>query len=112
MPVLQTIEIIASAVEENPDLCPSKPPLLRDFLNMCTINVQFLFNDIYYRQADGVAMGSPLGCLFADVFMDHLEEKLRSCIDSHCSFYARYIDDTFALIRDEKKCSRSSDFFQ
>ena len=36
------------------------------------MNVQFQFNNRYYRQI-GVAMGSPLGPLFADVFMAKLE---------------------------------------
>ena len=39
----------------------------------CTMNVQFQFNNKYYRQIDGVTMGSPLGPLLADVFMAKLE---------------------------------------
>ena len=29
-----------------------------------------------YKQIDGVAMGSPLGVLFANLYMGHLEETL------------------------------------
>jgi hypothetical protein len=101
VPVLDTIEKIVETVENSPHLCPIPPPVLRDLLTVCTTNVQFLFNDIFYKQVDGVAMGSSLGCLFANVFMGHLEEKVDRHINDHCSFYVRYIDDTFALVRDE-----------
>ena len=99
--MLETIDIIAKTVEENPQLCPISPPLLRDLLTLCTTNVQFLFNGIFYRQIDGVAMGSPLGCLFANIFMGFIEERLYNTLESHCSFYCRFIDDTFALMHDE-----------
>ena len=35
-----------------------------------------LFNGALYEQTDGVAMGSPLGPLLANVFMSHIEENL------------------------------------
>ena len=38
---------------------------LKELILHCTINVQFQFNNRYYRQIDGVAMGSPLGPLLA-----------------------------------------------
>ena len=44
---------------------------------------------------DGVAMGSPLGPLMANVFMCHLEDKLAR--DGMVpSLYKRYVDDTLA----------------
>ena len=48
-----------------------------------------------YEQTDGVAMGSPLGPLMADVFMCHLEEKLTRD-GMVLSLYERYVDDTLA----------------
>ena len=47
------------------------------------------------KQTDGVAMGSPLGPLMANVFMCHLEEKLtREGLMPQ--LYKRYVDDTLA----------------
>jgi len=43
---------------------------------MATTNQLFQFNGQLYQQTDGVAMGSPLGPLMANVFMCHLEETL------------------------------------
>ena len=36
-------------------------------------NVEFLLHKQFYRQTDGVAMGSPLGPFLADMFMSKLE---------------------------------------
>ena len=44
-------------------------------------------------QPDGVAMGSPLGPLMANVFMCHLEEKL-TLNGLKPQLYNRYVDDT------------------
>ena len=48
-----------------------------------------------YEQTDGVAMGSPLGPLMANVFMCHFKEKL-TCNGMLPSLYKRYVDDTLA----------------
>ena len=102
VPVFETIDIIIRAVEEQPHLCGISPSLLRELLTLCTTNVQFRFNDVFWRQIDGVAMGSPLSCLFANVFMGHIEQTMHDQIKSHCSLYLRYVDDTFALVNDEQ----------
>ena len=61
--------------------------------------MHFLFNDILYKQVDGVAMGSPLGPTLANAFMCHWEEKwLRNCPASFKPvLYRRYVDDTFLI---------------
>ena len=38
-------------------------------------NCHFIFNGRLYQQVDGVAMGSPLGPLFANIFMSFHEQK-------------------------------------
>ena len=42
---------------------------MKEMLILCTKNVHFTFNEEVYKQKDGVAMGSPLGLVFADIFM-------------------------------------------
>ena len=51
------------------------------------------FNGELYEQTDGVAMGSPLGPLLANVFMCHIENQLEQN-NMIPSFYRRYVDDT------------------
>ena len=66
---------------------------LRSLLEICVKNVQFSFDNNLYRQIDGVSMGSPLGPLFAEVFMSSIENnQLKSTIE-RLPFYCRYVDD-------------------
>ena len=99
IPLMETIDYICEVIRENN--IPLSIPLdkLKELLLRCTLNVQFLFNGQIYRQKDGVAMGSPLGPLMADMFMAKLENnQLKSTIES-LAFYARYVDDIFCLAK-------------
>ena len=50
-----------------------------------------------YLQIEGVAMGSPLGPLFANFYMGHLEEQVFS-ENRTPHIYARYVDDIFVQV--------------
>ena len=54
-----------------------------------------------YEQCDGVAMGSSLGLILANVFMCHFENiLLENCFAHFKPFvYRRFVDDTFLLFR-------------
>ena len=66
----------------------------RDLLNLATKESFFTFNNKFYIQVDGVAMGSPLGPILANIFLSHHEENwLNKCpIKFKPSFYRRYVD--------------------
>ena len=49
---------------------------LVDLLSVATKGQLFQFNGALYEQTDGVAMGSPLAPLLANVFMSHIKENL------------------------------------
>ena len=61
-----------------------------------------MFNQRLYLQTDGCAMGSPLGCSLANVFLCHHEAKwLDNCPQNFKPLlYRRYVDDTFMLFRE------------
>ena len=50
--------------------------IIRELVYLCTKEVHFMFNDEIYIQSDGVAMGSPLGPLLANIFMTSLEKEV------------------------------------
>ena len=54
-----------------------------------------------YLQVDGIAMGSPLGVLFADSYMSFIESKVLEAMPEKPHIYCRYLDDIFVDIRDE-----------
>ena len=61
------------------------------------MNQLFQFDGQLYEQCEGVAMGSHLGPLMANMFMCHLEERL-SDNDLIPPFYRRYVDDMLAMM--------------
>lgn len=63
----------------------------------CTCN--FSFNGVIYQQIDGVAMGSALSVIFANIFMCHLERSILPDFD--IPYYRRYVDDTFLVLSRE-----------
>ena len=55
-----------------------------------------------------MAMGSPLGPIFANIFMSFLEESfLDDCpLEFRPLFYKRFVDDTFALFYDRRSATQ------
>ena len=55
-----------------------KGMLKRYFKQLLTLSVKssfFLFNGVYYKQVDGVTMGSPLGPTLANIFLTYYEDR-------------------------------------
>ena len=71
----------------------------RKLLYLSTKGSIFMFDGAYYRQIDGVAMGSPLGPAIANTFLCHYEgEWINSCDALYAPMlYKRYVDDIFLL---------------
>ena len=62
-------------------------------------NVHFTLNTEIYVQNDGVAMGSPLGPILANVFMVELENTLIPRLQQHIKIWRRYVDNTFTYVK-------------
>ncbi|XP_076030369.1 uncharacterized protein LOC143018666 [Oratosquilla oratoria] len=92
----RTIEFILKRVYHCDDTTPLNIPekSLRSLLEICTKEAPFTCpNGRMYKQIDGVAMGSPLGVLFANFFMGTIETELLA--EARPSIYCRYVDDIF-----------------
>ena len=74
--------------------------ICKEMLHMAVLNVDFSFNNEMYKQIDGVAMGSSLGPILANIFVGYLEFKLflRS---KEPLLYRRYVDDTFVIFQNK-----------
>lgn len=72
---------------------------MEELLLLCTKGVPFSFDGKMYAQVEGVMMGSPLGALFANIFMSELENKLIPKLKGKLRNWTRYVDDTFAFIK-------------
>ena len=74
----------------------------KQLLELCTLDSNFIFNQKYYSQYEGFAMGSPLSAPMANIFLCHHESKwLTECPHEYKPLlYKRYVDDTFLVFRD------------
>ena len=72
---------------------------IRELLKLATKQSFFLFNNNYYIQKDGVAMGNPLGPTLANAFLSfHEKNWLEQCpAGFRPIFYRRYVDDIFVF---------------
>ena len=67
---------------------------MKELLHLCTKNVHFTFNGEIYIQIDGVAMGSPLGPVLANIFMVELEKIIIPKLEKDVKLWRRFVDDT------------------
>ena len=72
-----------------------------DLLTICMSESLVLFDGEYYKQINGVAMGSPLGPTFANIFLCFYEQIwLENCpVEFKPVIFRRFVDDTFWLFR-------------
>ena len=100
IPVEKTIEIILQNVYNYDHL--SKPVISKKLLLTCTTESPFkhINEDIYYQQ-DGVFMGSPLGPIFANFHMCHIENKILNSLNHNDKpvIYTLYVDDIYRYVK-------------
>ncbi|XP_064118957.1 uncharacterized protein LOC135223965 [Macrobrachium nipponense] len=104
VPVAETVEVILDKIFIEPsdtflisyDRCHFKK-----LLELAVLDTAFILNDCLYKQVDGMAMGSPLGPTFSNIFMCSLEEKvLENCpLNVYPLVYKSFVDDTFVLFK-------------
>ena len=76
IPLDETIDICVDIVYNKRKKV--KGMLKRYFKQLLTLSVKssfFLFNGVYYKQVDGVTMGSPLGPTLANIFLTYYEDR-------------------------------------
>ena len=93
VPLEHTIDIIIKRIYEKHEITVFTKHEMKKLLTICTKNVHFSFNNNIYIQIDGVAMGSPLGPILANIFMVKLENVLVPKLNDHLK------DDTFVYVK-------------
>ena len=70
-------------------------------LKFCTKNLSFKFGDYYFKQTNGVAMGSPLAPALAEVFLIKIESRFLNAFNPlKLSVYYRFVDDIFIILQE------------
>ena len=103
IPLQETIDIATNLIfNHNSNLNITKKELKKLFL-FATSQTHFIFNSTFYNQIDGVALGSPLAPVLANIFMCFYESKwLNEYNLNKPKFYLRYVDDILAAFDKEQ----------
>ena len=75
IPLDETIDICVDNLYNDNENCTSCQFDFRNLLNIATKESFFTFNNKYYKQVDGAAIGSPLGQALANIFMYNFESN-------------------------------------
>ena len=107
VPLAETIQNCADTLYEDDRIVPPTLPkdIFVQLMTAATACVEFSFNNIMFRQIDGVAMGSPLGPTLANIFVGNYENKLFAS-NSKIFLYQRYVDDIFSIFTTETQCDQ------
>ena len=79
VPVDPVLNIIRDLLDKDQTLKERTVLAVNDILlllEFCLKNTYFSFQDQFYEQVEGVAMGSPVSPIIINLYMEYLEQKL------------------------------------
>jgi hypothetical protein len=97
IPILETIDIARAQLLKHNDKNTAEQ--ICKLLKMVQHRNCFAFQEQVYQPTKGVAMGSPISGITAEILLQHLEQShVRSLLDSkHITFYTQYMDDILII---------------
>ena len=112
IPLQETIDIAINLIfTHNPNLNITRKELKKLFF-FTSSQTHFSFNSKFYNQIDGIAMGSTLSPVHANIFIGFRESKwLNEYNPNKPTFYLRYIDDILAAFDNEQDSLNFLNFF-
>ena len=100
VPLEGTIEIILKRIYMKKEITANIPKQeMKELLILFTKKLHFTFNNETYIQVEGVAMGSPLGPVLANIFGVELDTSVIPNLSNKVKLRKRFVDDKFCLAR-------------
>lgn len=96
IPIVTGIQCVKKIFEKYPD--PKRPD--EELLQLLQINLtrnDFVFNNKYYLQIKGTAMGKKFAPAYANIFMANWEEEVFEKCKKRPKCYLRYLDDIWGI---------------
>jgi predicted GIY-YIG superfamily endonuclease len=94
--------------------CTDLPiPAIIDLVSVCLEYTYFEFDNKFYQQNNGLAMGGVLSGILAEIVLQRLEQDTLKNLEQKAIkllHYSRYIDDAFAAIIAEKVTEVTEEF--
>lgn len=66
-----------------------------NLIKLCIVDCKFTFNNEFYLQCFGMAMGNPLSPLLSGLYMEFFERKFLPSLNIH---WVRYVDDCLCVL--------------
>ena len=102
VPVVPALNIIHTKLQQD-TTCHNRTPLsipnIMSLQRFCLKSNFFTFQDKYYKQVKGAAMGSPLSPVVDNLFMGDFETRDLSSSPNPPRIWLRFVDDTFVIYR-------------
>ncbi|XP_047525309.1 uncharacterized protein LOC125063126, partial [Pieris napi] len=96
LPLNDCLDIIAKRLREQ-----NMSPDYVDIVKHCLTSGYLMWKDEFYVQVDGVAMGSPVSPIVADIFMEDFEERALANTPVKPRLYKRYATHTDRYLNGE-----------
>ena len=107
VPLYETINISIDKLYRSPNPPNLPKEVGRTLLQSATKQSHFIFDGKYYDQIDGVAMGSPLGPILANIFMCSFQKRFINTYKTPNSIltWYRHVYDHFCLFNNKHSVS-------
>ena len=102
VPIQPALNIIEKLLEEDPELQQRTSMTVKHItclLEFCLRSTYFTFQNKYYEQVEGAAMGSPISPIVANLYMENFEVRAINTSPHPPLMWKRFVDDTFVVIK-------------
>ena len=98
VPIPNLLDFLHGELENyNLPLCRS---VIINLVRLCIVDCKFTFNNEFYMQCFGMAMGNPLSPLLSNIYMEFFERAHLPSFSSFQLHWFRYVDDCLCIVPD------------
>ena len=100
IPIRETLKILEDNLKENKKMNNREIDELINLTKTLLKQNYFTFDKKFFFQESGLAMGSPISGLLADIYFNHFENSYifnNNPFQKNIIFYKRYVDDIFII---------------
>ena len=96
-PVLKIIKSLLEKDEKLQDRIVLSVQHIVDLLGFCLNNTRFSFQNEFYEQVEGAAMGSPVSLIVANLYIEHFEREAWWSASNPPRYWYRFVADTWVI---------------